>query len=150
MPRMNTIIKYNLESYVLDLVRQGLSSREIASKIKVDHNREISHNAVHRFTKEIREERAEVSKAVVQEHIQKTVPTDLQDLDDVLSVFKDSLPKKGDEIKPKHLQFYYAWIKGFELKLKYSGAGESNNDPNDMVTRDELDELLDEEDDDDE
>ncbi|MGM0642021.1 MAG: hypothetical protein ACQESN_11440 [Thermotogota bacterium] len=126
MPRVSKIVQFELESKVLSLASQGMSSRDISKEIKKTENKNISYVAVNKFLQETREERAESSKRIVQEHIQKTMPSDLENLDnmneELLKWFKDTNIKKS-----QRLQVYNSLLKGIELKLKHSGASEEQN-----------------------
>lgn len=125
MPRISKIIQFQLEDKVLSLASQGMSSREIEKSLKETENKNISYVAINKFLQETREERAETSKRIVQEHIQKSIPGDLENLDSMniklLEWFNDSSLKKSQKLK-----IYDALLKGIGLKLKYSGADNSS------------------------
>ncbi|SDC46114.1 hypothetical protein [Geotoga petraea] len=127
MPRISKIVQFELENEVLSLASQGMSSREISKEIKKKENKNISYVAINKFLQETREERAESSKRTIQEHIQKSIPDDLQNLDDMnnklLEWFNDENLKKS-----RRLQVYNSLLKGIELKLKHSGAEENTVD----------------------
>lgn len=125
MPRVSKIVQYELENKVLSLASQGMSSRDIEKVIKKEEKKNVSYVAINKFLQETREERAESSKRLVQEHIQKTMPSDLENLDnmneELLKWFKDTKIKKS-----QRLQVYNSLLKGIELKLKHSGASEED------------------------
>ncbi len=122
MPRPSKIEQYELEDYVLKKYAEGMSSSKISKALKEEKGISISKTAIANFLKTVREERAEISKTIVQEHIQKTIPDDLQKLDEMneelFKWFRDpELPKQAK------LQIYDRLLKGINLKLKNSGAG---------------------------
>jgi len=122
MPRPSKIEQYELEDYVLKKYAEGMSSSKISKALKEEKGISISKTAIANFLKTVREERAEISKTIVQEHIQKTIPDDLQKLDEMneelFKWFRDpELPKQAK------LQIYDRLLKGIDLKLKNSGAG---------------------------
>ncbi len=122
MPRPSKIEQYELEDYVLKKYAEGMSSSKISKALKEEKGISISKTAIANFLKTVREERAEISKTIVQEHIQKTIPDDLQKLDEMneelFKWFRDpELPKEAK------LQIYHRLLKGIDLKLKNSGAG---------------------------
>jgi len=127
MPRVSKIVQYELENKVLSLASQGMSSRDIEKVIKKEEKKNISYVAINKFLQETREERAETSKRQIQEHIQKSIPNDLQNLDNMnnklLEWFNDEELKKS-----RRLQVYNSLLKGIELKLKHSGAEENTVD----------------------
>jgi intein-encoded DNA endonuclease-like protein len=127
MPKLSKIEQHGLEKDVLDWTSQGMSSRDISAKIMEEKKIYISHASIVSFIKFIREERAETSRAIVQEHMQKTLPNDLELVDEMngeLSKwFKDkSLSKR------ERLRIYDSLLRGIEMKLKNSGAGENSTE----------------------
>jgi len=127
MPKPSKIEQHGLEKEVLDWTSQGMSSRDISAKISEERDLSISHRAIAAFIKSVREERAETSRAIVQEHMQKTLPNDLELVDEMNSElskwFKDeSLSKR------ERLRIYDSLLRGIEMKLKNSGAGESSTE----------------------
>ena len=125
MPTITKVEKYGLEDFVLSLSERGESPRKISRILKEQKKISISHATISSFLKSVRTERAEISKAIVQEHLQKSLPTDLQRLDEVLRVLYDALPNDKDKIDKKSLFIFDRWLKGLDLKLKNSGAGEN-------------------------
>ena len=125
LSKISKIGKYGLEDFILKLSERGKSTREISNILKKQKKASVSYTAISKFLKSVRTERAEMSKAIVQEHIQKSLPTDLQRLDQVLGVLYDALPKDKENIDKKSLFIFDRWLKGLELKLKNSGAGEN-------------------------
>ena len=127
MPKPSKIEQHGLEKDVLEWTSQGMSSRDISAKIMQEKGIHISHTSISSFIKSIREERAETSRAIVQEHMQKTLPNDLQLVDEMNSElskwFKDeSLSKR------ERLRIYDSLLSGIEMKLKNSGAGENSSE----------------------
>ncbi|AKI96577.1 hypothetical protein [Kosmotoga pacifica] len=122
MPRPSKIEQYELEDYVLKKYAEGMSSSKISKELKEEKGISISKTAIANFLRAVREERAEISKTIVQEHIQKTIPDDLQKLDEMneelFSWFKDPNIKKSQK-----LLIYDRLLRGIDLKLKNSGAG---------------------------
>jgi transposase len=126
MPRLTKVEQYKLEKEVLDWSGQGMSSREISEKI-AEKNLVVSYGAIASFLKSVRKERAETSRAIVQEHMQKTLPDDLELLDEMnqelAEWFKDeSLSKR------ERLRIYDSLLRGIDMKLKNSGAGENSTE----------------------
>ena len=85
MPAINKIEAYNLGARVLSLTGQGRSTHEIASTLTKEAagDYSISQSTVARWLKRVRKERSEETKQIVHDHIRKTVPADLDALDEV-------------------------------------------------------------------
>jgi len=121
MARPNKIDQNNLSEVVLELATTK-TSRQIAEYLKQKYGVEIGYGAVARYIKEIRQERAEQTKALVQEKIKVTVPRDLDILDELiaqeLNWFKSAeIDIGGKLVVAKELR------QTIDTKLKYSGAG---------------------------
>ena len=127
MPKPSKIEQHGLEKDVLEWTSQGMSSRDISAKNSEEKDIYISHTSISSFIKSVREERAETSRTIVQEHMQKTLPNDLQLVDEMngeLSKwFRDeSLSKR------ERLRIYDSLLRGIEMKLRNSGAGENSTE----------------------
>lgn len=127
MGRPNKIDQLNLAEKVLCLAATK-TSREISAILAQDDKVDISHVAVARYIKGMREERAEQTRALVQEHIRGTVPTDLQTLDELVAELTALFREKNKEGKPAHdlterLKVARELRQAIDTKLKYSGAG---------------------------
>ncbi len=127
MPKPSKIEQHSLEKDVLDWTRQGMSSREIAAKIGEEKGLNISHRAIAAFIKSVREERAETSRAIVQEHMQKTLPDDLEILDEMNQELSEWF-KDESLSKRERLRIYDSLLRGIDMKLKNSGAGENSTE----------------------
>ena len=127
MPKPSKIEQHGLEKDVLEWTSQGMSSRDISAKIMEERKIHISHTSISSFIKAVREERAETSRAIVQEHMQKTLPNDLQLIDEMNSElskwFRDNSLSKRER-----LRIYDSLLRGIEMKLKNSGAGENSTE----------------------
>lgn len=112
------------------------SYREIARSVKQQVGIDLSHQAVAKFVSEQRQERAEVTKAVVETHIRTTLPTDLeilQNMRDQLNNWRCGLDEEGRPlaIKPRlteRLMIVDRLCRVIDTRLKYSGAGEDDGD----------------------
>jgi intein-encoded DNA endonuclease-like protein len=127
MPKPSKIEQHSLEKDVLDWTRQGMSSREIAAKIGEEKGLNISHRAIAAFIKSAREERAETSRAIVQEHMQKTLPDDLELLDEMNQELSEWF-KDESLSKRERLRIYDSLLRGIDMKLKNSGASENSTE----------------------
>lgn len=120
------IEKNGLTEKVLGL-SATMSSREISALLKAEHGVNISYQAINNFVKGVRAERAEQTKAIVQEHIKATMPTDLDTLDRLikqeLEWFDDPEQKHNLKISEK-LQVAKELRQTIDTKLRYSGAAE--------------------------
>lgn len=119
-----------------------LTSREIARRLQEEDGVEIAHNTVSRFLKDLREERAEQTKALVQDHMEQSLEHDLQLLDKLIQqehewFFSDDLKVSEKLLVARELR------QTIETKLKYSGAG--GNDQQQVITVKLPDFLADEE-----
>lgn len=127
MPKPSKIEQHGLEKDVLEWTSQGMSSRDISAKISEEKDIYISHTSISSFIKSVRDERAETSRAIVQEHMQKTLPNDLQLVDEMNSElskwFRDNSLSKRER-----LRIYDSLLRGIEMKLKNSGAGENSTE----------------------
>lgn len=127
MPKLNKIEQHGLEKDVLDWASQGMSSRDISAKIMEEKKIYISHASIVSFIKLMREERAETSRAIVQEHMQKTLPNDLELVDEMNGELSKWFNDKSLS-KRERLRIYDSLLRGIEMKLKNSGAGENNTE----------------------
>lgn len=127
MPRPNKVEQYKLEKEVLDWTSQGMSSRDISKKITEEKNLDVSYGAIASFLKSVREERAETSRAIVQEHMQKTLPDDLELLDEMNQELSEWF-KDESLSKRERLRIYDSLLRGIDMKLKNSGAGENSTE----------------------
>ncbi|KIL38317.1 hypothetical protein SD70_27260 [Gordoniibacillus kamchatkensis] len=106
-----------------------MSSREISRALAAD-GIQITHSAINNHVKDVRKERSEQTKQIVQEQIAKTVPQDLE----MLQKLRDELAKAVfDDVKTKADKDI--WLKAtkelratIESRLKYSGADEDPED----------------------
>ncbi|HPI17997.1 MAG TPA: hypothetical protein PK396_09740, partial [Mesotoga sp.] len=103
------------------------SSRDISKKIAEEKNLDVSYGAIASFLKSVREERAETSRAIVQEHMQKTLPNDLQLVDEMNSELSKWFRDKSLS-KRERLRIYDSLLRGIDMKLKNSGAGENSTE----------------------
>lgn len=103
-----------------------MSCRQIAEELARD-GIEISHNSVARCLRGQRKERAEQTKSIVREHIRITVPTDLE----ILQEIRDQLNiwRKDDSLRvSERLMVIDRLNKVIDTRLKFSGAGEPDDD----------------------
>ena len=126
MAALNKIDTLGIGEFVLELSGQGKGSREIAQELERVHNVKIAYTSVNNWLKSVRQERAETTKAVVQEAIKATVPRDMEILDEQIAQMdawrKDERLKIGDRLCVISEQ-----RKTIAEKLKYSGAGEPDD-----------------------
>lgn len=102
-----------------------MSNRQIAEEL-TRRGTKISHTAVSKFIKEQRQERAETTKAIVQEYIRTTVPTDLEILEQIRDQLNDW--RQNDDLRvTERLMVIDRLNKVIETRLKYSGAEEQND-----------------------
>ncbi|RJQ58024.1 MAG: hypothetical protein C4530_11465 [Desulfobacteraceae bacterium] len=86
MAKINKVEQLQLGERVLELSAAGLSTAKIADVVSRELKDEsISQRSIARYLKEVREDRASETRAVVQEHIKATVPVDLLALDEAES-----------------------------------------------------------------
>lgn len=97
----------------------------------------ISRSTIGNIVKENRSERAGMTKEVVQEHIVKTVMTDLDILEDMRNQLNEYRQSGNLRISEK-LMCIDRLNKVIDTRLKYSGAGEPDK-------KDEYDDMTDEE-----
>ncbi|NPV80728.1 MAG: hypothetical protein HPY52_10710 [Firmicutes bacterium] len=126
MARPNKIDQNGLSEVVLEMATT-MTSRQISEKLKREYGVDISYVAVARYIKDVRQERAEQTKALVQEKIKATVPRDLDILDELIAQelgwFKAGEMEINDKlVVAKELR------QTIDTKLKYSGAGVPENE----------------------
>ena len=112
------------------------SNRQIADILK-QAGIQLSHTSVAKFIRSQRKERAEQTKVIVQEHIRVTVPTDLQ----ILQEIRDQLNewRKDDSLRvSERLMVIDRLNKVIDMRLKFSGAEEPDNDEFAGMTDEEL------------
>lgn len=107
---------------ILLLSQRGKSPQKIADILHKKYGVEISHVTVYRLLKDVQEERAATTKRIVQEHIQKTVPKDLELLDEIIAKMRKWLEARKYKINTK-LLIIRELRQTIDVKLKYSGAG---------------------------
>lgn len=107
---------------ILFLAEHGKTTRQIASILQRKCGIEISHVTVSRLLKDVQVDRAAATKRIVQEHIQKTVPRDLELLDEIIAKMRKWLESKKFKINTK-LLIIKELRQTIDVKLKYSGAG---------------------------
>jgi DNA-directed RNA polymerase subunit F len=85
MARINKIERFELAPRVLALTAEGKTTHEIARILteEGDGAYTISQSTVARWLKDVRKERSEQTRQVVHDYIQKTVPTDLESINEV-------------------------------------------------------------------
>lgn len=126
MARPNKIDQHGLSEVVLGLATT-MTSRQISEKLQQEYGVDVSHVAVARYIKDIRQERAEQTKALVQEKIKATVPRDLDILDELIAQELEWF-KGGDMEIIDKLSVAKELRQTIDTKLKYSGAGVQENE----------------------
>lgn len=126
MARPNKIDQHGLSEVVLGLATT-MTSRQISEKLKQEYGVDVSHVAVARYIKDIRQERAEQTKALVQDKIKATVPRDLDILDELIAQELEWF-KGGDMEIIDKLSVAKELRQTIDTKLKYSGAGVQENE----------------------
>ena len=108
------------------------SNREIEATL-ASQGIKLSRTAVGNFIKANRKERSEQTREVVNEHIKKTVITDL----DILEDMRNQLDRyrKDPELRiSQKLQCIDRLNKVIDTRLKYSGAGEPDESKSTNIT----------------
>lgn len=125
MAALSKIDSLGLGEFVLELAGHGKGSRDIAQELEHVHNVKIAYTSVNNWLKSVRKERAETTKAVVQDAIKATVPRDLEILDEQIAQM--DAWRKDDSLKiSDRLYVISEQRKTISEKLKYSGAGEAS------------------------
>ncbi len=95
--------------------------RDLAAWLREQHGLEVSRECVRRAVKPVRAERAELRREVLRERIAKTLPDQLDTLDDLLV----KLAADARKAKPSaRLDVVDVFRKALETKLRFSGVGE--------------------------
>lgn len=81
MAKVNKIKSLGLESRVEELISSGVTTTSGISAALKGAGYDVSQPTVSRYLKEVRETRQEETRKIVQDHVQKTVPTDLRALE---------------------------------------------------------------------
>ena len=100
---------------------------KISQVLKEEFGIDVSAEAIRQFLKGIRQDRAEQTKALVQEHIRATAPGDLKTLDLIIAQEKEWFESEGLKISEK-LAIAKELRQTIDTKLKYSGAAEGENE----------------------
>ena len=114
------------ERRILAYAGQGLSGRKIAEKDDIT----VGSATVNRYLKDHRRDRAEMTKALVREHLSATLPSDLERLDSLaqrLETMRQDAERMGFAGVNHELQVIDRQVKTIGLKLKYSGADEDDS-----------------------
>ena len=88
MAQLNSIEKNGLSEKVIRLSATK-SCREIESILFQEDKVKISHNAINKFVKEIRQERQEATKAVIAETVTPGLTSDLDFLSEMLATYRE-------------------------------------------------------------
>jgi hypothetical protein len=73
-------IRLELHDEILARTARGESTRAVAKWLKSTHGLKVSHVSVARIVARHRTERREIAQHIVREHIEKTLPSDLDEL----------------------------------------------------------------------
>ncbi len=123
MARPNKIDQLGLAEKVLSLAATK-TTREIARILKDEDGADISHVAVARYIQGIRQERAEATRALVQEAVRATVPRDIEILAEIIDQAYAWYTDPNLKISEK-LQVMKPLLQAIEIQLRYSGAGDA-------------------------
>ena len=130
---ISQIDQKGLAEFVLGLSGEGLGCREIAKRLEQEKGLKMAHTSVNKWLKAVRTERAEDTKALVQENIKGTVPRDLEILTetrDQLNNYRQGMDEDGNPIQIKiseRLMCIDRLNKVIDTRLKYSGAEEKED-----------------------
>lgn len=130
MASLGKIDSLGLGEYVLQLAGEGKGSREIAEMLNTVKGVKLSYVSVNSWLKSVRQERAETTKAVVQETIKATVPADLEILENIRDQLNNYRLGKDENGLPIRLKVSEKLLcidrlnKVIDTRLKYSGAAE--------------------------
>ena len=109
MKRAGKIEQHNLGPRILDLLKEGATSADIAATFKAE-NMPISQPTISRWIKQQREETKGTIGKILQEHVEKTVPADLEALEEMerlcLAWAREEVDQKAERIS--------AWKKVWE------------------------------------
>jgi hypothetical protein len=130
MARPSKIDQLGLAEKVLAMALTK-TSREISAVLRAE-GYDISHVAVARYIKGVRQERAEQTKALVQDTIKATVPRDLEVLEHVRDQLDGWRRDEGIDL-PLRLQVIDRLQRVIELRLKHCGAEEGAQDLLDAI-----------------
>ena len=115
----------DIETRIIELSPTS-SNGQIAEQIKAEFDVSISAEAIRKYLKTIRQDRAETTKALVQETIKATVPRDLEILDEQIMQMDEW--RKDDDLKiSDRLQVIKEQRATIAEKLKHSGAEEKED-----------------------
>ena len=115
----------DIETRIIELSPTS-SNGQIAEKIQAEFDVSISAEAIRKYLKTIRQDRAETTKALVQETIKATVPRDLEILDEQIMQMDEW--RKDDDLKiSDRLQVIKEQRATIAEKLKHSGAEEKED-----------------------
>lgn len=117
------IEQMGLTGRVLELASRGLSSRAISEQLAAEGYR-ISHVSVNAFLRRVRQEAREASRQVVQAHVEKSLPTDL----DHLERLRDALMQDFEAAKDPYQRAVIAnqLRQVLALRLKMAGADQAD------------------------
>ena len=108
---------------VLELAAQGLSSRAISQRLAAEGYR-ISHVSVNAWLRKRREEAREASRQIVQAHVERSLPTDLEHLERL----RDALAQDFEQAKDPYQRAIIAnqLRQVLALRLKVAGADQAD------------------------
>jgi len=122
MARASKIERLGLGERILAMAAEGKSSREIAACLAAE-NISLSQPSIIRFLSSVRKERAETTKAIVEERLRANLPRDLDILDDVIRQEKEWFDSEQLSLSQR-VMVAKELRQAIDTKLKYSGAGE--------------------------
>ena len=122
-----------LEPAVLEQAASGKTSRQVAAWLEAEHGIKTSHTTVVRLLQERRQERAEVTRQVVQERVAATVTVDLDllerhgaELSELVGHYLERAKSTDGDARDcarVALQAVEGLRKLIETKLHFAGAG---------------------------
>jgi hypothetical protein len=142
---MKKSIPPELHAFVLKLYGEGKSGEEIAEQLWREHRCETTGRTVRKLLEQYRTERADVSKGIIRERLQKQLTADLDALQDLHARarrMERRALKRARELHQEHPQHPQALeelafalksmdrqLRAINLVLHYSGAGEPDQPP---------------------
>lgn len=134
---MASRIPSDLTEFILAKAGAGLSTREISKALLDEKGLKVSHAAVGRRLREIRDERKPIAQAVIAEKLGKTVTTDLDELDAVRSRLK-TYEVTAAEKKELDVAIRAARAQAHVIATKLHFAGAGDGEPPDVDARTRL------------
>lgn len=121
------------EADILAKAGEGWPHHQIAAWLLSEHQVEVSRQAISKLLARVQGERSQVAKAIVREHLARTLTPDLDLLDEQTANVRElakslfERAKKNSKRVPRYLRVVEQIRRNVHTKLHFSGADQPDN-----------------------